>query len=384
MKIAVLGIGTTKFGELWEVSPRILVNEAVNEALRDAKLNLTDIEALFVGNMLSGILGNQENLGALFADELGLSTPAFKIEGACASGGLAVHNAVNSILAGTYKTCLVVGIEKMTDHKPEEISQALMAAGHEEERTAGLTFPGLYAILAQAYMEKYKITEKELAAISIKNHYHASLNPKAQFPFEICLEKVLKSAKIADPLRLLHCSPISDGAAAIILSEDRRQKTEDRKPVFIIASTVATDSLGLAGRKDLTSLRAAVEAGKKAYQEAGVSPADIDVAEVHDCFSIAEIMACEDLGFFEKGKAALEIVKGKTKLGKGRPVINPSGGLKACGHPVGATGVKQIGEIVSQLREEAGKRQVKGAKIGLTHNVGGSGAVAVIHILSNS
>ena len=220
MKVAVLGTGTTKFGELWEVSPRTLVREAVHEALIDAQLDMKEIEAVYIGNMLSGILGGQENLGALFAEELGVSVAAFKIEGACASGGLAVHNAVNSILAKTYKTVLVVGVEKMTDHNPAEVAQALMAAGHDEERASGITFPGLYAILAKAYMEKYQATEKELAAVAVKNHYHASFNLKAQFPFEITLEQVLASSSIAEPLKLLDCSPVSDGASAIILSQE--------------------------------------------------------------------------------------------------------------------------------------------------------------------
>ncbi len=381
MKVAVLGTGTTKFGELWEVSPRTLVREAVNEALADAQLDIKEIEAVYIGNMLSGILGGQENLGALFAEELGLSVAAFKIEGACASGGLAVHNAVNGILAKTYKTVLVVGVEKMTDHNPAEVAQALMAAGHDEERASGITFPGLYAILAQAYMEKYKATEKELAMVSVKNHYHASLNSKAQFPFEITLEQVLRSSSIAEPLKLLDCSPVSDGASAIILSQGLQKKHQPL--AYITASAVATDSLGLAGRRSLTSLGAAVLAAKKAYQMANLNPEQIDVAEVHDCFTIAEILACEDLGIFEKGQAAKEIALGKTKLGQGKPVINPSGGLKACGHPVGATGVKQVAEIADQLAGKAGQRQVKKAKIGLTHNVGGSGAVAVIHLLES-
>lgn len=386
MKIAVLGAGTTKFGELWEISPRALVKDAVNQALREAKLKLAEIEALYVGNMLSGILGGQENLGALFAEELRISCPAFKIEGACASGGLAVHTAISSVLAGIYKTVLVVGIEKMTDHKSEEITTALMGAGQDEERMAGVTFPGLYALLAQAHMEKYKTTEKDLAAVSVKNHYHGSLNPKAQFQFEISIDQVLASPVVAKPLKLLDCSPISDGAAAIVIAKSPPaggQIANRKKPVFIVGSAAATDSLGLAGRRDLTTLGASVLAAKKAYQIAGVFPKDIDVAEVHDCFSIAEIIACEDLGFFEKGKAAWAIAQGKTRLGKGRPVVNPSGGLKAGGHPIGATGVKQIVEIVTQLRGEGGARQVKGAKIGLTHNIGGSGAVAVIHILKN-
>ncbi len=383
IKVPVLGVGTTKFGELWDVSPRVLVKEAVDEALKDAGLKIEQIDALYVGNMLSGILGNQENLGALFAEELGVKNiPAFKIEGACASGGLAVHNAVNSLLGGIYKTVLVVGIEKMTDHNPAEIAQALMAGGHDEERAAGVTFPGLYAILAKAYMEKFGVTEEELAAVAVKNHYHASLNPKAQFPFIISLAQVMDSAPVAEPLKLLDCSPVSDGAAAVILSSNIKAPSS-KKTVYITASSVATDSLGLRGRKELISLKAASEAAKKAYLQAGVKPSEVDVAEVHDCFTIAEILACEDLGFFPKGKAAQEIAKGKTRLEKGHPIVNTSGGLKACGHPVGATGVKQMAEIVTQLRGQAGKRQVKGAKIGLTHNVGGSGAVAVVHILSN-
>lgn len=383
MKISVLGVGTTKFGELWEISPRALVREAVSEALSDANLKISDIEALYVGNMLSGILGKQENLGALFAEELGTNIPAFKIEGACASGGLAVHNAINSLLAGVYQTVLVVGVEKMTDYNPGEVVSALMGAGHDEERLAGITFPGLYAMLSRSHMEKYKTKKEDLAAVAVKNHYHATFNPKAQFQHKVSLEQVLKSPLIADPLGLLDCSPISDGASAIIMTKSDEQKATKRKNVYITASAVATDTLGLAGRKDLTSLASAVTAGEKAYKIAGVEPKEVDVAEVHDCFSIAEIIACEDLGFFPKGKAANKISKGETTLGQGRPTVNPSGGLKACGHPVGATGVKQIAEIVTQLRGEAGLRQVKGAKVGLTHNVGGSGAVAVVHILKN-
>jgi acetyl-CoA C-acetyltransferase len=383
MKIIVAGVGTTKFGELWEMSPRTLVRQAVSEALKDARMGLAEVEALYVGNLLSGILGGQENLGALFAEELGLKCPAFKIEGACASGGLAVHNAVLGILAGVYHTVLVVGVEKMTDHKPEEITSALMGAGHDDERWSGITFPGLYAILARAYMTKYKISGEDLASVVVKNHYHASLNPKAQFPFEICTEKVLESPLVADPLRLLDCSPVSDGASAVVLSNNKGRLTEKSRAVTIISSAVATDSLGLAEREDLTTLPAVCRAAQKAYQIAGIEPNDINVAEVHDCFSIAEVIACEDLGFFQKGEAARFIRKGRTRLGGEGPIINTSGGLKACGHPVGATGVKQIAEITTQLRGEAGARQVKKARIGLTHNVGGSGAISVIHILKN-
>ena len=378
MNVFVLGGGVTKFGELWEIGPRKLVKEAVGYALESSSVDISEIDALYVGNMLSGILGNQENLGALFADELGMkNAAAFKIEGACASGGLAFHNAYNAVKAGVYKTCLVIGVEKMTDHKPEEITKALMAAASEDEREAGLTFPGLYAIMARAYCKKYKIAEKELASVSVESHYHASFNSKAQFPFEIRLDKVMTSPYVADPLKLLECSPVSDGAAAVIISSfDGRKKGI----VEVCSSEVASDSLGLSGRKSLTSIPASITAAEKAYKKANVKPRDIDVAEVHDCFSIALVLALEDLGFFEKGSTLSEIAKGKIRLGSGKPVVNPSGGLKACGHPIGATGVKQIAEISDQLAGCAGKRQVKNAKIGLTHNVGGSGAVSVVNI----
>src|SRR3989344_3528262 len=373
MKVSVLSGATTKFGELWNVSPRQLVTQAVEEALSKSRLPKSGIDAVFVGNMLSSSLGNQDHLGAFFAEELGLNAPAVKVEAACASGGLAVHLAVLSILSGMYQNVLVVGVEKMTDYKPEHVQKVLMGAGSDAEREAGLTFPALYALIARVHMQKYGNKEVELAAVSAKNHYHASLNSHAQFTKPISIEAVLQSPLVASPLRILDCSPISDGASAVILSSKTKSKVE------IIASSVATDSLGLSERQDLTSLLAARLASQKAYRQAKLTPAEIDVAEVHDCFTIAEIIAMEDLGFFKKGQAAKAIYNKKTWIGVGRPVVNTSGGLKAAGHPVGATGVKQVVEIFNQLSGTAAKKQVKGAKIGLTNNVGGSGATAVIH-----
>jgi acetyl-CoA C-acetyltransferase len=377
MNIYITGAATTKFGELWATSPRRLAREAVGNALKDANISAKHIQAIFVGNMLSGMLGGQEHLGAFFAEELGLTVPAFKIEGACASGGLALHNAINSVLSGQYDTVIALGVEKMTDHKPEDVATALMGAGSEEERSAGATFPGLYAILANVHMREYGTTREELAAVAVKNHYHASLNPNAQFHTTLTIEQILKSSRIADPLRLLDCSPISDGAAAVVVSNKKSVHG-----ILVAASCVATDSLGLAQRKTLTQLAATKEAGKRAYHIAGIAPKDVDVAEVHDCFTIAEILAMEDLGFFPKGKAAAAIAKGATRLGTSQHlIVNPSGGLKGCGHPVGATGIKQVVELVEQLRGKTGPRQVSGANIGLAHNVGGSGATAVVHIL---
>ncbi|HEX8931758.1 MAG TPA: thiolase domain-containing protein [Patescibacteria group bacterium] len=377
MKINVLGVATTEFGELWKRSPRDLAREAMEKALRDADKSAKQIDAIFVGNMLADILGNQANIGSFFGEELGINVPAFHLEGACASGGLALNAGINSILAGQYKTVMVLGVEKMTDCQQDEIVSGLMAAGSDEERLAGATFPGIYALMAKEYLEKYAISEELLAAVSVKNHYHGSFNPNAQFKRLITVEDVMKSAKIADPLKLLDCSPVSDGAAAVVISSEE-------KNIEIVASEVATDTLALADRSSFTSLDAVVRAAQKAYKKAGITPKEIDVAEIHDCFSIAEVMAVEDLGFAKRGQGARDIAEGKMTLFKGKVITNPSGGLKACGHPVGATGIKQIVEIVEQLRGTAGKRQVANAKVGLTHNVGGSGTVAVIHILKNN
>ena len=380
MNINVAGAYTTKFGELWDKGFSSLVEEAVNGVLKDSKLKVDSIDAVFIGNMLSGALGDQEQLGASVSSIIGVNTPSIKIEGACASGGLAIHQAVLALKSGEYNTVLVVGVAKMTDYSPEEVASGLMQAASEDERISGATFPGLYALMARAHMEKYGTTYKQMAAVAVKNHYHASLNGKAQFPFEISLDDVKNSPLVADPLRLLDCSPISDGASAVILTADSRFKIHESS-INITASSVATDSIGLAGREDITSIKATRLAAKRAYEQAGLGPDDVDIAEVHDCFTIAEIMALEDLGFEKKGEVAEKLENGEYKLGSKDLVVNTSGGLKASGHPVGATGVKQLVEITNQLRGVAGKKQVENARVGLTHNVGGTGGTAVVHIL---
>jgi len=377
MKIAVLGTGITKFGERWEKSLVDLAEGAALEALDDAKVQVSGIEAIFIGNMLSGRVDNQVHLGSLIGERLRFNGPTVRIEGACASGGMATREAVLSLLSGEYKKVLVVGVEKMTDCQNSQISEALMSAAGEEERRAGLTFPSLFALMARAYMEKYKVSEKDLAAVAVKNHFHASFNPKAQFPFEITTKQVLKSPKITEPIKLFDCSPISDGAAAVVLADK-----DTPCQVAIIASAQASDTLSLARRRNLTKLLSVEKAAQKAYQMADIGPKDIDLAEVHDCFTIAEIMALEALGFYKKGEGWRGAVEEGTYLG-GKLPVNTSGGLKAFGHPVGATGVKQVVEIANQLKNKAGKRQVKGARIGLTQNIGGAGGTAVVHILSN-
>lgn len=375
MKVKVAGVGLTKFGELWDKSLSDLAQEASLEAINDSPLAKSDIEAVFVGNMIYGKMSNQDHLGAAIAANLDIGGAAFRVEGACASGGLAVHLAIQSLLAGTYINALVVGVEKMTDASVSEITSALMGAGSETERKAGLTFPGLYALMAKAHMQQFGTTREHLAQVAVKNHHHASLNSKAQFPFEVSLEKVLNSPCICDPFTLFDASPITDGAAAVVLSSKSSESG-----VSITASAVATDTVDLCSRKSLTEIAATKTAGQKALKQAGVEIKDIKVAEVHDCFTIAEIMAMEDLGFCDKGDGGQYINSGATKLG-GKIPVNTSGGLKACGHPVGATGVKQIVEITQQLRNSSGSRQVKGARVGLTQNVGGTGATVVVHVL---
>lgn len=381
MRINIAGVGLTKFGELWEKSLYDLAYDAAMLALNDAGMTAKNIDAIYVGNMLSHSTIGQAHLGAVMASLIGSNAASMKIEGACASGGLAMHAAVSAITSGMYENVLVVGVEKMTDVSPQTVSAALMGAGSEEERMAGLTFPGLYALLAKAHMKKFGTTREHMANVAVKNHYHASLNDKAQFPFEISLEKALNSSRITDPLTLFDASPISDGAAAVILTAAKSlgQRAKS-KNVFITGSAVATDTISLSQRESLTELWGTKVASEKAYKQAGVKASDIDVVEVHDCFTIAEILAMEDLGFCKKGKGGEFIQSGQTRLG-GKMPVNTSGGLKACGHPVGATGVKQIVEITEQLQGRAGRKQAKNLKTGLAHNVGGTGATVVVHIL---
>ncbi len=383
MNVNILGTHTTKFGELWDLSSHDLAKKAIAESLENSKIDPLRIEAVFVGNMLSGILGGQENLGSFFANHLLGNPAAFKNEAACASGGVAMHNAVNSLNAGKYRTVMVLGVEKMTDNPATAVTDGLMAAGSPEERLSGVTFPGLYALMAQSYLSRYNVSEEELSSIPVKNHNHASLNPKAQFPFKITVDQVMKSTKIADPLKLLDCSPITDGAAALVITTDPSLINKAIKPIKILASQVATDTVSLFERKSYTSIEATVIAGRKAFAEAQLTHDKINIAEVHDCFSIAEAIALEDLGFSKRGKAVIDVANGMYGISSNGLVVNTSGGLKACGHPVGATGIKQINEAVMQLRGEAGKRQVKNAKYALTQNVGGSGAISAVHIFSN-
>jgi len=377
-EVAIVAAGMTRFGELWRSSLRDLFVEAAAEAIAGAHADRVD--AIVVGNMSGGQFVGQEHLGPLMADHLGMAgTPAIRVESACASGGAALHVAFLEVASGACDLVLAAGVEKMSDGA--DVTAVLASAADQEtEVYHGITFPGLYAMIARAHMEAYGTSEEDLSWVAVKNHRHGALNPKAQFRREVKLEEVMASTMVAEPLRLLHCSPVSDGAAAVLLCPlDQANRYTDR-PVRIRASALATAPMALAERKNPAVLDAVALSAERAYKMAGLGPDDIHVAEVHDCFTIAEICCIEALGFAERGCGRVAAREGLTALG-GRIPVNTSGGLKAKGHPVGATGIAQAIEIFEQLRGEAGERQVADARIGLAQNMGGSGASSVVHIL---
>ena len=384
-EVAIVGIGCTKFGEMWNKSFRDLFIEAGLMALTDAEVSGAQIEALYGGNMSAGMFLEQEHIGALIADYSGLTTnniPSTRVEAACASGGLALRSGIIAVASGYHDVVISAGIEKMTDVGAEKAMDALASAADREwEAEVGATFPGLYAMMARAHMHELGTTREQLAQVAVKNHYHGSMNPRAQFRNKITIDTVINSPLVADPLRLFDCSPITDGAAAVVLVPAERAKEFTDTPIYVKAAAQSSDTISLHDRRSLTSIDATTIAADRAFKMARLQRSQIDVAEVHDCFTIAEIMAIEDLGFFEKGAGGPVTLAGDTAIG-GKIPINTSGGLKACGHPVGATGIKQAVEIVEQLRGDAGKRQVDGAEVGLTHNVGGTGGTVVVHILA--
>jgi len=375
--VAIVGVGMTRFGELWETSLRDLFVQAASDALHSARAD--HLDAVFIGNMSAGQFVGQEHIGPLLVDHLGMAgVAAGRVESACASGGLALRTAFVEVASGMSDLVMAAGVEKMTDGA--DVTDVLATAADQElEAYHGITFPGLYAMIARAHMEKHGTTEEDLSWVSVKNHRHGALNPKAQFPVEVTLEAVMRSSMVADPLRLLHCSPVSDGAAAVLLCPLDQAKQYTDRPVRIRASGLATGSMALADRKDIAFLDAVQLSAQRAYKMAGLTPADMQLAEVHDCFAIAEICCIEALGLVAPGTGNSAARTGETALG-GRIPVNTSGGLKAKGHPVGATGIAQAIELVEQLRGEAGARQVKGARIGLAQNMGGSGASSVVHI----
>ena len=379
---SIVSAGLSKFGKLEGLYAREIFAEAVKEAY-DRCPNLDpkkDIKAMFIGHMGESY-EHQGHTGATMADWAGLlHIAATRTEAACASSGAALRAGVYAVLSGLADVVMVGGVEKMTHRSTAEVTEYLaMASDYPFEQWNGITFPGLFALMATAHMHDYGTTEKQLAMVAVKNHHNGSLNPKAHMQTEITLEKALTSRVIAWPLKLYDCSLITDGASCLILTKPEVAKKYTDTPVHIIGSGQASDTIGMYERKSLTSLTAAKLSAKTAYEMAGVKPDDINVAEVHDCFTIAEIIGYEDLGFCEPGEGSKLVENGETRL-EGRIPVNTSGGLKAKGHPVGATGTAQAYEMYLQLTGQADRRQVKDARIGVTHNVGGSGATATVHI----
>ena len=413
--VAVIGGAMSPFGVFPEKTSRDLMADAYTAALEtvDKQLDPQDIEALYIGNFTSDLFEHQSHLGHLIADWLGLSPrPATRIEGACASSGLAFREGMMAIASGMYDIVLVGGVEKMSSASTEEVQEYLAVASDVqlEVEQAALTFPGIFAAIASAYFSKYGATREHLLRVAVKNHENGALNPNAQY--NATLRDVMERRKetlqargkpvpdwadeydflrderanpvVAAPLHLFDCSPISDGAACMILAAAEVADNFTDEVVRIRASAQTSAPPPATWNSDLTSLPAVQAAARQAYDMAGVLPSDIDFAEVHDCFTPAEIIATEDLGFFQPGQGAVAAAEFQTARNSDMP-INVSGGLKAKGHPVGATGLAQLQEVWHQLRGTAGQRQIthKDLRLGLTHNVGGTGGTCVIHILEH-
>jgi acetyl-CoA C-acetyltransferase len=371
----VVGVGRTKFGILTETMPE-LAYQAMYNAINDSPISIEDIEAVYVGNFLGGPYEKQLHLNSVVSSLLPeLRLPIVRVETACASGSSALYQAI--IALSRFENILIVGVEKMTNATTEESSQNLgMAGDRMADQSQGLIFPAHYALVAQQHMQKYGTTHGDLELVAFKNHANARLNTLAHFNHkEVTLDMIKNAQLIASPLNLFDCSPISDGAAAVVISKNKRSDRD----VEITGSALATDHISLSHRKVHTSLEAAKIASKQAYEQAKVTPKDLDIVEVHDCFTINELVAMEDLGICKPGESKDWVREERTTI-KGDMPINTDGGLKADGHPIGATGLAQVFEVTTQLRGEAGNRQVDGAEIGLTHNIGGVGGTAVIHI----
>ncbi|HMK95213.1 MAG TPA: thiolase domain-containing protein [Candidatus Limnocylindrales bacterium] len=379
---SIVSAGISKFGKREGLLAREIFAEAAKEAFnRCPNLNpKSDIKAVFVGHM-GEAYEHQGHMGPAIADWAGLTgVPVTRTESACASSGVALRAGIYATMSGLADVVLVGGVEKMTHRTTAEVTEYLaMASDYPFEQWHGITFPGLFAMMATAHMHEYGTTEEQMAMVAVKNHYHGSLNPKAHMQKEITLQAAMASRYVAWPLKLYDCSLITDGASCIILTKPELAKKYAEMPVNIVGSGQASDTIGLYERQAFTSLNATKLAAKAAYEMADAKPEDVELAEVHDCFTFAELMAYEDLGFCPVGGSGKMVESGETCLG-GRIPVNTSGGLKAKGHPVGATGTAQAYEIYLQLTDQAGKRQVKDAKVGLTHNVGGSGATAAVHV----
>ena len=378
--VAIIGIGQVKVGEHWDKALKELATEAILGAIKDAQVERVD--SLYIGNMLSGELTGQEHLGALVSDFAGLrGVEAVKIEAACGSGAAALRMGYVAVAGELSDFVVVAGVEKMTDRPGDVVTASLaMAADGDFEAENGLSFVALNALLMRRYMHEYGVHHEEFAPFAINAHRNAVNNPYAMFPFAVTADDFKKAKMIADPVNLLDSSPVCDGAAAVVLCPmDVARRLADH-PVRIRASAIATDSIALHDRRDLLGLEGAALSAHKAYSQAGLGPQDMDLFEVHDAFTIMSALSLEAAGFAERGKGVRLGLDGEIGI-DGRIPITTMGGLKARGHPVGATGVYQIAEVVTQLRGQAGKNQVPDARVGMAQNIGGSGATVITTIL---
>ena len=380
--VAVIGAGKTPFGAFPDRDLRSLAVEAGEKALRDAHAAPSQIESFYLGNFSGPAFVGQNHLAPYISTALGIQgVPSTRIEAACASSGSAFYHAWAEVAAGIHDIVMVTGVEKMTSQSTARVSEILAEAGDcSGEMKAGNTFASLFAMIARRHMHDFGTKKEHLAAVSVKNHANGALNPEAHMRKEITMEQALNGKPIADPLNIYDCSLISDGAAAVILAPLDRAREFTEKPVRVLGIAQASDYVALDQKEDITTFPAVRRAGEKAYRMAGVTAADIQFAELHDCFTIAEIVASEDLGFVARGEGGPYALEGCTRRDGARP-INPSGGLKSKGHPVGATGAAQICELVAQIRGEAGDRQLARHALGLAENLGGSGATCVVSIL---
>ena len=385
MTTRIAGVASTEYGKHPGSSSRELFARAATDALADADVAPAALDAVYAGNFMADVVEDQGHLGAMAADYVGAREAAsVRVESACASGGAAVRLATHAIDSGAVDVALVGGAEMMYSVGIDTITDALAnAADDDYENRLGLTFPGIYALMARDYMTTFDVDREALAAVAVKNHANGVDNPVAQYHEELSVEDVLESRPIATPLGLLDCCPISDGAsAAVLVSDEHAREAGIDAPVSVLGSGQSSDSIALQDRPELSRTVAAERAAERAYDDAGLGPGDVDVCEVHDCFTIAELLAVEALGLFERGEGWRGAVEGETAL-DGRIPVNPSGGLLSKGHPVGVTGVGQVVETTKQL-EGRHPNQVADAAVGLTHNVGGSGASTVVHILGGA
>ena len=380
--VAVIGAGKTAFGAFPELDLRALAVQAGEKCLRTSRVEAGLIESFYLGNFAGPSFVGQNHLAPYISMALGVKgVPATRIEAACASSGSAFYHAWTEVASGLYDLVMVVGVEKMTSQPTARVTEILASAGDlSGEIRAGSTFASLFAMIARRHMYEFGTKKEHLAAVAVKNHAAGALNPDAHMRKNVTLEQALAGKPIAEPLNLYDCSLISDGAAAVILAPLDRASEFTDKPVRVLGIAQASDYVALDQKEDITTFPAVRRASQKAYRMAGVGPDEIEFAELHDCFTIAEIIATEDLGFVKRGCGGPYAMEGHTSLDGQRP-INASGGLKAKGHPVGATGAAQICDLVQQIRGEAGPRQVARHSVGLAQNLGGSGATCVVSIL---